>query len=168
MKYYAGIGSRKTPKDVCEFMTKLAIDLEKKGYCLRSGGAEGADQAFEDGAIHAEIYLPWEGFRNKWSKHDSRFIGILPNNNEAADIARQFHPRWRNLTNSAKKFHTRNVYQVLGYDLQTPVSMVICWTEDGKMRGGTAQALRIAKSKNIPIHNLFNHNTDTNFMEEFY
>ena len=49
-KYYAGIGSRKTPKDICELMTRVARYLYFKGYTLRSGAADGADTAFEIGA----------------------------------------------------------------------------------------------------------------------
>lgn len=29
---YAGIGSRQTPKEVCDFMTQLGILLKKMGY----------------------------------------------------------------------------------------------------------------------------------------
>ena len=36
----------------------------------------------------------------------------------------------------------------------TPVSFVVCWTEGGLLKGGTAQALRIATALNIPIINL--------------
>lgn len=49
---------------------------------------------------------------------------------------------------------SRNSYQVLEKDLNTPVEFVLCWTKDGKASGGTGQAMRIAKDKNIPIFNL--------------
>jgi hypothetical protein len=42
MKYYAGIGSRETPKDILDLISKIAIKLESLGYTLRSGGADGA------------------------------------------------------------------------------------------------------------------------------
>ncbi len=47
-------------------------------------------------------------------------------------------------------------FQVLGSDLETPVSFVVCWTIGGKISGGTGQALRIAKDLGIPIFNLEN------------
>ena len=47
--FYTGVGSRKTPKDVLELMVKIAIKAAQNGYTLRSGGAEGADKAFEHG-----------------------------------------------------------------------------------------------------------------------
>lgn len=37
MNYYAGIGSRKTPNDVCEQMTEYAEVLMNCGMYLRSG-----------------------------------------------------------------------------------------------------------------------------------
>jgi hypothetical protein len=74
----------------------------------------------------------------------------------AQEIARKYHPAWNNLSHAAKKLMTRNTFQILGYDLNTPVSFVVCWTLGGKIQGGTGQALRIAKDMNIPIFNLYN------------
>ena len=51
----------------------------------------------------------------------------------------------------------RNSYQVLGYDLNTPSSFIVCYTKNGKLTGGTAQALKIAKDYNIPIFNFGNY-----------
>ena len=44
---YAGIGSRETPTEVLELMTKASTWLGARGYTLQSGGAIGADMAFE-------------------------------------------------------------------------------------------------------------------------
>ena len=38
MKYYAGIGSRKTPKEILDLMSVIGEYLQSKGYILRSGG----------------------------------------------------------------------------------------------------------------------------------
>ena len=46
---YAGIGSRSTPPEVQAVMRTLANNLEYTGFTLRSGGAKGADSAFEHG-----------------------------------------------------------------------------------------------------------------------
>jgi hypothetical protein len=45
----------------------------------------------------------------------------------------------------------RNSFQVLGEDLETPATCVICWTPGGKGDGGTGQALRIARHYDVPI-----------------
>jgi hypothetical protein len=50
--------------------------------------------------------------------------------------------------------HSRNCHQILGYDLQSPVDAVICWTPNGKVVGGTRTALLLAQDAGIPIFNL--------------
>lgn len=55
---YAGVGSRATPEPVLDLMRRCATRLEVLGYTLRSGGANGADTAFEEGCCRKELYLP--------------------------------------------------------------------------------------------------------------
>lgn len=62
VRAYAGIGSRRTPPEVLGRMRRVAERLDARGYTLRSGGADGADSAFADGATDKEIFLPWRGF----------------------------------------------------------------------------------------------------------
>ncbi len=62
---YAGIGSRQTPPQLLELMTRAATALASQGWTLRTGMAPGADQAFYRGAREhgpVELYLPWPGF----------------------------------------------------------------------------------------------------------
>jgi predicted Rossmann fold nucleotide-binding protein DprA/Smf involved in DNA uptake len=49
MNYYAGIGSRQTPEDVLKIMKTIGSFMVHKDYILRSGAADGADTAFEQG-----------------------------------------------------------------------------------------------------------------------
>lgn len=148
--YYAGIGSRSTPEEVLEAFEYLGEELAIRGYILRSGGANGADSAFEKGCVKAngekEIYLPWKGFNNNNSQ-----LYEYQNNVEAMDIAKKYHPNFYALKPAAKSLMARNSYQVLGSDLQTPSSFVVCYTEGGQRGGGTGQALRIASDNNIMI-----------------
>jgi hypothetical protein len=159
MKYYTGIGSRSTPMNILNLMTSIAIILETKEYCLRSGGADGADKAFEDGCINAfvktkEIYLPWANFNNNPSP-------LHHIHTDAYKLAEKYHPAWNRCSEGGKKLHARNVYQILGQDLNTPSEFVICWTSDGKATGGTGQAIRIANDYNIPVYNLYNEKDKT-------
>ena len=71
-------------------------------------------------------------------------------------LASKFHPAWNKLSQGAKKLIARNGYQVLGKDLNDPVELVVCWTQDGKVQGGTAQAIKIANYCYIPVFNLYN------------
>lgn len=154
-KAYAGIGSRKTPADELITMGFMARELERFGFTLRSGGAEGADLAFENGVTdpaNKEIYLPWPGFNG----HSE--VGVIwPIEQrllEARKIAAKFHPIWDRLSGTQQHFHIRNVFQVLGRDLNDPVKFVICWTEGGKHGGGTGQAIRIAQAYSVPIFDM--------------
>lgn len=148
MKFYAGIGSRKTPPMVGAEMTTRARLLGRQGYTLRSGAAYGADRAFEFGAIAGrggvEIWLPWLGYNGHCSS-------LVPSP-AAFEIAAKFHPDWGRCSEAAKKFHARNSHIILGADLNTPVGFVLYWTPDGKASGGTGQGLRIAQHYGIPCH----------------
>ena len=148
-KSYAGIGSRATPPFFMTVFARIAGRLERRGYILRSGAAAGADTAFEMGVLKAEnkeIYLPWKGFNNSTSK-------LHTISTRAFEMASEFHPAWRALKPAARKFIARNCYQVLGTGLTAPVDFIICWTDGGKICGGTGQALRIAEEYKIPVIN---------------
>jgi hypothetical protein len=157
---YCGVGSRETPTDVCDFMRGIASTLAQRYWMLRSGHADGADIAFEEGCISAggtkEIYVPWQGFHKARHGYEGAYaVHCLKNHLQALDIAAQTHPNWKACSNAAQMLHTRNVYQIMGLGLNTPADMVICWTKDGNATGGTGQAIRLAQQLTIPIFNLF-------------
>jgi hypothetical protein len=150
-KYYAGIGSRETPPKVLKQIENIATYLcLVQNYILRSGGAPGADSAFEAGASDKkEIYLPWRNYNCNGSE-------LYEVEDDALELAAKYHPGWETLSSGAQLLHARNVYQILGKSLNNPVRYVVCWTKDGKASGGTGQAMRIAMDKKILIFNLFN------------
>jgi len=147
MRFYAGIGSRETPQSVLQEMTRIAEALSMAGYVLRSGGADGADTAFEKGAQHAEIYLPWAGFNG----NASPLFGPRMSR-QCMTIAAEHHPNWGELSDAARKLHARNTAQVLGPQCDAFSDFVVCWTKNGK--GGTGQAIRVARHYNIPVYDL--------------
>src|SRR5687767_13602035 len=114
LKRYAGIGSRETPPDVLEYMESLGKSWAEAGVLLRSGGARGADTAFEKGCDRANG--PKEIFRSGDATLD------------AMKHAARFHPNWDACGSYARKLHARNSMIVLGRSLNDPVDMVICWT----------------------------------------
>ena len=150
-KIYTGIGSRKTPQPILELMTHAAAKLARSGWMLRSGGAAGADSAFERGCLltsgRLELYLPWQGFEQKTSSSGDPTPAAFA-------LAKTIHPAWDRLSNGARKLHARNCHQILGADLQTPTHFVLCWTPSGNRSGGTGQALRLATLHNIIIFDL--------------
>ena len=79
------------------------------------------------------------------------------------------HENWNALINNPSQmknlqFHTRNVFQVLGEDLNNPSKMLVCWTPDGAketkdtsyITGGTRTAIRLANVYGVPVYNLKN------------
>lgn len=152
---YAGIGSRETPSSVLEDMHHIAFQLAQSNWILRSGGAPGADTAFEKGCNHAggtkEIYIPWFGFQGR---RDAIVGAEQPNFPDALKLASNFHPAWDRCKQGARALHARNGYQILGKSLTQKADCVICWTKNASGTGGTGQALRIAKHFNIPIFDL--------------
>jgi predicted NAD-dependent protein-ADP-ribosyltransferase YbiA (DUF1768 family) len=162
---YAGIGSRDTPPTELARMEAVGAILQRQGWTLRSGGAEGADSAFEHGADRAaredgtmarkEIYIPWNGFQKRSDQEPGVILAsALPKAREAMEMAKRYHPAWERLSQGARLLQSRNGHQILGRDLDDPSGVVICWTEGGAIKGGTGQALRIAQGLGIPLLNL--------------
>lgn len=188
--YYTGVGSRKTPYSARPYLVDVAKYLSERGVVLRSGGAAGADSYFQAGAesmwyvlespwntSHGkgykapELYLPWVGFGDFLDNEDYyageppyRLIPLDEIESDlvcrAAQIASEIHPAWNKLTDAGKKLHTRNIFQVLGRDLQTPSSFLACYAEtnNGKVSGtpigGTRTAWCLAKEHNIECFNM--------------
>ena len=161
MRYYAGIGSRQTPAEICARFTRIARWLHSHGAILRSGAAAGADAAFEAGAGDAaQIFLPWAGFNGRRAavppidaaRKQPDALGVFAGvTRDAMELAARYHPAWGACSAGARALHARNGYQVLGPDLASPVACVICWTPGGRGEGGTGQALRIARDHGIAI-----------------
>lgn len=153
----AGIGARASPSWALEVMADAGEALARLGWMLRSGGATGADDAFQRGWERVpgpmQIFLPWKGFEGRASP----YVGASP---VAWEIAERFHDKWYVLKQGAKQLQARNTHQILGPnptgidDRSDVTDLVICWTVDGKIKGGTGQALRIAELCEIPVINL--------------
>lgn len=146
-------------------MEQLGSTLSNKTYILRSGNAEGADQAFERGVINSsypvlmDVYVPWESFITPLAKPVCyKVVKEFPNFKEALEIARSVHPAWDRCSNGAKMLHARNAYQILGHNLNQPSIAVFYYAEplsNGMVKGGTNTAVQIAKRWNIPTFNLY-------------
>ena len=159
MRYYTGVGSRSTPTDILTTMTQFAKSIPT--WTLRSGHAKGADSAFELGAELIDIYIPIIGF-NQGYGNEYQLVTSLSNYQDAYDIAKEIHPAWNHCSRFAKLTHTRNVFQVLGNNLDTPSDLLVCWTPDGAEHeseispstGGTATAIALAIQNGVPVFNL--------------
>ena len=164
-KYYTGIGSRETPENIREIIHLISIKLEKQGYTLRSGGANGADTFFEEKVVKKDIFIPWKNFNGVVG-------GIIPSTSEKSlGIIRKIHPVFDRLSEGAKKLHLRNINQVLGHNLDNPSSFLICWANvdnKGIPKGGTRNAWCLASLYEIPCFNLLFEKDLTRFKKYIY
>jgi hypothetical protein len=153
MNHYAGIGSRETPDNILRQMEDIALYLSERGWCLRSGGAPGADSAFESRAEQKQIFVPWKNFNNKAK---AIVAPELPRWPTAVEVASRIHPAWDRCSPAAQKLHARNVFQIFGPELRRTdaVEFVVCWTKGGKTVGGTATAITLARNNDIEVFNL--------------
>lgn len=166
-RYVTGIGSRKTPEVVLGLMRRLATCMANEGWVWRSGHAPGADLAFEEGVLasqqpdNLEIYLPWANFgedERRASAHCYYDVKTFANRDDAEAIAESVHPAWQNCSRGARMLHTRNPYQVLGQDLNTPSAIVFCYATPvagERVAGGTATAVAVARQHRINVVNFF-------------
>ncbi len=166
------IGSRETPDNIQQEMIRLGQYFKAQGVRARSGHADGADFAFEQGAQEAtDVFIPWKGFNSV--KPYLGFVYILDQTPAGKlykpgleALVKKFHPAPERLSAGANKLMQRNCLQVLGPELDKPSDVVIAYTKEGKLLGGTAFAMRIAASKNIPIINMFNYPTADAVLEQ--
>ena len=156
---YAGIGARATPSSVRADMTVIAGWLARTrvpatGWHLASGGADGADSAFAEGAPAGRrtLFLPWPGYNG----HRGPDCVALSGSELRAcmDIAADLHPAWERCSQSVRKLHARNVAILTDRTCDRPVDAVVCWTAAGLVAGGTGMAIRIAGDHGIPVLNL--------------
>ena len=153
-KFYTGIGSRKTPKNTLDHMSFIALFLDKRNYTLRSGGAIGADKAFEGGSSCKNIYTTKDV--PDWAmKMVQRYI--------PKDLKVPFEK----FAPHTKLLLARNMMQVLGYEGNIKSDFVVYWAPICNINsveiGGTGYAVRCAIDHRIPTYNL----NKSNELKEF-
>lgn len=164
---YAGVGSRACNATELGLIQKISQHVANRNWLLRSGGAKGADSAFEWGCQqalgHKEIFIPCSPFNGRQSG-DMDVFNIPFDMDVFETYVSKIHPNPQALLQPKNRFallaHTRNVYQILGPNVDDPVDLVIyCANEhNGVVAGGTATAVHLARSLEIPTYNLrYNH-----------
>lgn len=160
--YYAGIGSRNTPESVLDGFTELAYELAQRDCTLRSGRADGADSAFEEGCLNAmgksEIYIPRHGFNSHSMLSTLPAIALTELSADflhtAMESVVRYHPAPSRLSHGAKLLMVRNYCQLHGDSQKAPMTdFVVCYTSSGKASGGTGQAIRMAEDLSIKVFN---------------
>jgi hypothetical protein len=163
MKLYTGVGSRDTNPEMLDLIQNVASVLGKQGWVLRSGGADGADSAFEAGCDAVQgskkIYIPWDGFNGRHQDGQSVLTLDQGDRDGAMDLVKEVHPAYGMLSRGALALHARNAYQVLGLCLDAPSKFLLCYAPSDKYgvpKGGTRTAWMLAQMFDIPCFNLGN------------
>lgn len=164
-KYYSGIGSRETPIEICEIMSKIGKKLELKGWTLRSGGAKpknkkprtaSADLAFEKYVKNKYIYTVknFDFSEPNYSFCRNEVLSVLDKHINLDD-----YDGW------CRTLLLRDINQVLG-SVKTTLEkskFLICYTKSEDYSrydiGGTRIAVRCALKHGIKVYNLVNKTT---------
>lgn len=155
---YAGIGSREITDKETILIEKISSELSKK-FIVFSGNAPGSDQAFQRGSNgKCILFLPWKNFINGYNMENCIKWFDVGNSKEGLASVPKYHDNVKKLTpNGGMKLMARNYHQIMGYDIYPKVSFVVyCASrkENGDIKGGTGQAVKIAKDLNIPTINI--------------
>lgn len=133
------------------------------GGVVRSGHAEGADQAFEHGALlcgdgplvredRLRVFLPWRGYNSDVWTPEKSTVALedfdYATRSSCRLLAMEHHPWWGNMRQGARNLHTRNVLIALGSQAG------VCYLGDGPLGGGSGQCYRILTSWGIPVFDL--------------
>ena len=147
---YAGAGSNETPKSILNLMTEIGMYFGRHGITLRSGGNTGAESAFEQGAD--AVGGPKQIFRVPEIKM------MIDNATPAAIIANRFAVQYLPVDNELKMWNVSQPInsvllakismELMGPSLQSPTSLIICWTRDNEIDPNIGQLLTVANQLN--------------------
>lgn len=155
--HWAGIGSRRlSPEEyrLCQLVGQAMAVLP--GTVLHTGAAQGADQAFAEGASvfspeNVVLHLPWSTYEKEWVREQRRKgvrVEVLSREDkEAFESVHKFHPAAKKLSRGPLALHARN------YRIISPCVLVFAFpkaTNYGGL-GGTGQGIRIAQDKGITV-----------------
>lgn len=139
------VGSRKITPCIAELCNIIGSKLSDRNFIARSGGASGCDTEFLRyyNKQLTEVYIPWDGFSN----------GMCIDNldKEKAAMILSSIVDIQGLKESIVKLYTRNVFQVLGKNLDQPSDILLYYSPmlNGIPKGGTKIAYMLAKRYKI-------------------
>lgn len=154
--FYSGIGSRKTPKEICSLISLIGKKLEERKWILRSGAALGADQAFEKFVKNKYIYTVknFDFSEPNYSFCKTELLSVL----DKKFSLDSYSPYCQVLL-------LRDINQVLGSFKTSPEhsKFLITWTKSENYNdssiGGSRIAIRCALKYGIKVYNLVNRTT---------
>lgn len=148
------------PDDTMNIIEAFCRKLIEKGFTYRYDGdarSKASLLAYTASKQRSEIFLPWKKFNTDvdatlaYPKEDAYRIGAF------------YHTKLNDLAGPVKGFIARNVHVLLGGELNTPLSLLICYTEDGsevtkgmdyKKAGNASFFIRVCEDLDIPVFNM--------------
>ena len=155
---------------VCYQLAKMGVTmtsgLAAKGCDAIAQRAYGKAIALKEGKANIdslEVYVAQQKNINKSDLPYKEYSIIMPSDQEATNKRREIlksvldYNHYQALTmlknNYALGMHERNVHQILGKDLQSPIDLVLTWCKPG--HSGTRTAINIAEANSIPVINFY-------------
>ena len=182
-KSYVVLADKNTPENILLQLKDLCKSLDLLNFVMRSPGNRIPSIYIDDVCSKKEIYLPWKEFKDPEDKEDrylqyypvkkSKFERPVENDkciiyyrypDKAEQTALFFNNRMPLDKAALKAILIRNTCLVLGKDLKSLTSLVLCWTPDGAEEhskvtfktGYTGNVISIASKLKIPVFNLYN------------
>lgn len=169
---WTGVGSRIVPTIIADYQAMVGGMMAELGGQLRTGDAFGSDENFLRGyneAIFNMSYMPpaevyYTRLANRRGLVHDPARGYFEAEQyesfeKAKRIAEKARGSFQNLKDWGIALHTRNVYQVLGTELDKRSWLCILYAEPagkkGRVKGGTNTALQVAKRFNVPTVNIY-------------
>lgn len=153
---YVGVGPMTAGEDMCAQAKIFGQAMAEMGWTLRSGGAEGLDEAFERGALEGngktEIFIPSADFRKRFKSSD-KVIHTLDKHIEAMREVAPLHENWSQLGTTVQMFLTRIPFCLFGEKLDKPAHFVVGWSKHYP-HTGAGIVLKMAEMAGIPAFNL--------------
>lgn len=172
-RFVAIVGSREAPTEALTMARDLGRALTDRGIAVSSGDADGMDLAGYEGAVTSPSFdlVGARIFLHKSPVHyktrppryaDERIFfnaSRFHNWEQAQALAFEARGSFEGLYEGGIALHTRNAYQILLDDLQSPVGAAVYWArpvgKKGNVKGGTNTAVQLARRFNVPSTNLY-------------
>lgn len=150
------------PEDIATLLDRIAEKLYAKGFTFRYSGdtrSKSATSVYQITKERCEIYLPWKKY------NQSVEATVAYPKDKAYQIAANYHGKINDMSGTVKGFIAREAHMVLGEKLDTPLSILICYSEDGaevskgmdfKKNSKTAFFIKMCEDLDIPVFNLRN------------
>ena len=153
--HIAGIGSRELNPDDLHICFQLGQFIVSLGGELHTGNAEGADQAFANGANmvkpeRVHLHLPWASF-NREAINRGNVIHLPQDQSHHEETARMYHKGWHRMGQGGRKLHTRNVSIVVYPQLK---DLILAFPSQKWGGGGTGQGMRVGEGLGVPVIDL--------------